>query len=98
VLAERHEVHWRWVRGHAGHPQNEYAHHLATRAARDQTSSDGPMPSGFDEWLARKRQAGGLLAEPAGLPDGWLPRASRPLPPAEGEPDRPLTPNKGRRA
>ena len=30
-----HEVQWRWVRGHAGHPQNEYANFLATRAAAD---------------------------------------------------------------
>jgi ribonuclease HI len=30
-------VAWRWVRGHDGHPQNEYANHLATRAAREQT-------------------------------------------------------------
>jgi ribonuclease HI len=97
-LAEAHEIEWHWVRGHVGHPQNEYAHHLATRAARDQTSSDGPIPSGFEEWLARRRQAGGLLAEPAAFPDGRLFRASRPVPPpAPGEPDRPLTPNKGRR-
>ena len=33
-LAENHEVDWRWVRGHNLHPQNEYADHLATRAAR----------------------------------------------------------------
>jgi ribonuclease HI len=98
-LARPHQTEWRWVRGHAGHPQNEYAHYLATRAARDQTASDGPVPSGFDEWLARTREAGRLAAEPAAFPDGRLFRPSRPLPPQTGDqPDRPVVPNKGRRA
>src|SRR5690606_18201195 len=26
--ASRHRIEWRWVRGHAGHPQNEYANYL----------------------------------------------------------------------
>ena len=43
--AAPHRVQWQWVRGHAGHPQNEYANHLATRAAREQTQSGGPVPS-----------------------------------------------------
>lgn len=47
-----HEVQWYWVRGHAGHPQNEYANHLATRAAATQTASDGLVPSAFEPWLA----------------------------------------------
>ena len=46
-----HQRSWRWVRGHAGHPQNEYANFLATRAAAEQTSSGGLVPSGFDAWL-----------------------------------------------
>lgn len=50
--ASMHEVEWRWVRGHAGHPQNEYVNHLATRAAADQTSSGGLIESAFDEWMA----------------------------------------------
>lgn len=29
---ERHQVNWRWVRGHAGHPMNERADRLARRA------------------------------------------------------------------
>ncbi|MFN2567265.1 MAG: ribonuclease H [Gemmatimonadaceae bacterium] len=95
-LARPLETEWRWVRGHAGHPQNEYANHLATRAARDQTSSDGPVPSGFDDWLARGRESGRLSAEPAAFPDGRLFRPSRPLPSqATDLPDRP---NKRRRA
>jgi len=48
-----HTCEWRWVRGHHGHPQNEYANHLATRAAAAQNSSGGFVPSDFDTWLAR---------------------------------------------
>lgn len=43
--AKAHRVEWQWVRGHNKHPQNEYADHLATRAARDQSNSGGPVPS-----------------------------------------------------
>lgn len=55
-VARRHRVDWRWVRGHAGHPQNEYANHLATRAAKDQTSSHGLVESGFVAWLEEERE------------------------------------------
>jgi ribonuclease HI len=51
-----HEIEWRWIRGHAGHPQNEYANHLATRAAKRQDSSNGLQPSGFEEWLEAERE------------------------------------------
>lgn len=54
--AGRHEVDWRWVRGHAGHPQNEYADHLATRAAREQDQSFGLKESRFGAWLEDQRQ------------------------------------------
>ena len=30
-LEQRHEVDWRWVKGHAGHPGNERADALANR-------------------------------------------------------------------
>lgn len=30
--ASRHQVEWRWVKGHAGHPENERADALANRA------------------------------------------------------------------
>src|SRR5688572_13973969 len=39
--AARHQVTWAWVRGHAGHPKNEYANHLATGAARRLDVSGG---------------------------------------------------------
>lgn len=94
-LRERHEVEWQWVRGHVGHPQNEYANHLAMCAARDQTSSHGAVPSGFDDWLAQGRKMGRLSAEPAAFPDGRLFRPSGPLPAQRAHPDRRLRPNKG---
>jgi len=63
-LAESHVLSWQWVRGHNKHPQNEYADHLATRAAREQTSSDGPIPSLYEEWLAAQQANGRLAIEP----------------------------------
>jgi ribonuclease HI len=49
---------WEWVRGHAGHAKNEYANHLATRAAADQTASQGLVPSRFAAWLDAERAHG----------------------------------------
>ena len=54
----RHTVQWSWVKGHAGHPQNEYANFLATRAAAEQTRSGGLIDSAFEEWLGREQAAG----------------------------------------
>jgi len=54
-VAAEHQVEWEWVRGHSGHPRNEYANHLAVRAAREQTNSGGLRPSEFEEWLNRER-------------------------------------------
>lgn len=51
----RHEVQLSWVRGHAGHPKNEFANQLAIRAAREQHTSDGIVASTFDPWLAAER-------------------------------------------
>lgn len=56
--AAAHELTWQWVRGHAGHPKNEYANALAIRAAERQERSNGLVPSGFDAWLATERLAG----------------------------------------
>ena len=59
-----HDVEWHWVRGHNKHPQNEYADHIATRAAREQSQSGGPVPSLYEEWLAAQRSKGRLPSEP----------------------------------
>jgi ribonuclease HI len=56
-LAARHRIEWIWVRGHAGHPENEYAHWLATRAAKEGNASGGLVPSNFEAWLAERRAA-----------------------------------------
>jgi ribonuclease HI len=56
--ARLHEVQWAWVRGHRGHPKNEYANDLAVAAAREQKTSEGVVPSGFGEWLEGKRAKG----------------------------------------
>lgn len=57
----RHDLTARWVRGHDGHPENEYVDFLATRAAAKQTSSRGLRASGFQEWLEEEREKGKYL-------------------------------------
>ncbi|HEX5438482.1 MAG TPA: ribonuclease H [Gemmatimonadaceae bacterium] len=80
--ARLHDVRWRWVRGHAGHPQNEYANELAIRAARQQSDSGGAVESGFTEWLRAERARGRLTIEPDPFPaamngaGGTLPRGA----------------------
>ena len=75
-----HQVSWQWVRGHEGHPQNEYANHLATRAAREQTSSDGLIASQFDGWFAAERDAGRIAVDPQAFPESERFRSGRPYP------------------
>ena len=58
VEASRHEVEWRWVRGHADNPKNEYANMLAVRAAKQRARSGGLVPSGFEDWLEARMEAG----------------------------------------
>jgi ribonuclease HI len=58
--AKLHAVQWTWVRGHRGHPKNEYANDLAMGAAERQETSPGVVASGFIAWLATK-QARGLF-------------------------------------
>jgi len=55
-LLQHHDVRPSWVRGHAGHPRNEYANDLAVRAAKKQDRSDGLVASGFKEWLEEERE------------------------------------------
>jgi ribonuclease HI len=59
--ARLHDVQWTWVRGHRGHPKNEYANDLAVAAAERQETSPGAVESGFPAWLEAKR-ARGLFA------------------------------------
>jgi ribonuclease HI len=66
----RHAVLPRWVRGHAGHPRNEYANHLATTAAKEQSQSEGLVPSGFREWLDGERERGRFVDFQESLPPG----------------------------
>ncbi|UCF20126.1 MAG: ribonuclease HI [Gemmatimonadota bacterium] len=58
---KRHVVEWRWVRGHAGDPKNEYVNHLAVEAARQQKHSRGLVESGFEGWLEEQRERGRYL-------------------------------------
>jgi ribonuclease HI len=79
--AAPHAVYWRWVRGHAGHAQNEYANDLAVRAAGERITSGGLVESGFDAWLAeRAGRPRPMVLEP--FPDPAIFRASRALPTA----------------
>jgi ribonuclease HI len=75
-----HQVSWQWVRGHEGHPQNEYANDLAVLAAREQTNSDGIVASKFDEWLATQREKKRVSVEPQPFPTGERFKASRAYP------------------
>jgi len=60
--ARSHRIDWRWVRGHAGHAQNEYANYLAVRAAREQSDSAGLTESGFAGWIeAERRERGNFV-------------------------------------
>ncbi|MEI6741230.1 MAG: ribonuclease H [Gemmatimonadaceae bacterium] len=68
-----HEYRWEWVKGHAGHPQNEYANYLATRAAASQDASSGLIESSFEAWWASEQarrptvntRAGAVFPDPA---------------------------------
>lgn len=80
--AARHAVHWRWVRGHAGHAQNEYANDLAVRAAAELSSSGGLVDSGFETWLADRSTRRPVVMEP--FPDAAGFRAAKALPAGPG--------------
>jgi ribonuclease HI len=73
-----HKVSWHWVRGHDGHPQNEYANHLATRAARELSKSEGLVPSEFDAWIASEKAKGRDHGAPSPFPESGSFRPTRP--------------------
>jgi ribonuclease HI len=81
VSGARHDVEWRWVRGHAGHPQNEWANYLATTAAAEQTTSQGLVESRFMSWMESRPLAVRKSGPPAVFPEasGFTP--ARALPP-----------------
>jgi len=41
VLAAKHDIEWHWVKGHAGHPENERADKLANKGIPLATDSAG---------------------------------------------------------
>jgi ribonuclease HI len=75
-----HKFQFLWVRGHDGHPQNEYANHLATRAARDLSASDGLLPSEFDAWMAAEKERGRDHGPPSPFPDAARFKPNPPFP------------------
>ena len=77
---EGHQVQWRWVRGHRGHPQNEYANHLATSAAAKRTHSEGLIPSQFEAWLASQRERGAMRMDVDPFPSAESFKPATPLP------------------
>lgn len=79
-IAARHKIQWRWVKGHAGHPQNEYANYLAIQAAMRQTRSDGLVESGFAEWIAAEQKKERYLNFAPIPPTNFAFTPGRPLP------------------
>ena len=57
-VSRRHRVEWRWTRGHAEDPKNEYANDLAVRTARTGEAPAGLVASGFEAWLEEQRERG----------------------------------------
>ena len=56
AVAARYAVEWRWVRGHAGDPKNEYVNYLAVTAAKKQLTSSGLVESGFSDWIEEQQE------------------------------------------
>ncbi len=85
-VAARHSIEWRWVRGHAGDPKNEYVNRLAVDAARGQRNSRGLLESGFDAWLEAQQDRGRWL-DFLDLPPplAFQPDPEPPTPPATAE-------------
>ncbi len=54
--AANHEVEWRWVRGHAGYPKNEYVDDLAVRTATERHGITDSVESSFDVWIHEQQE------------------------------------------
>jgi ribonuclease HI len=78
----RNGIAWRWVRGHAGHPKNEYANNLAIEAARSQRDSKGLIESGFEAWILAQQEKDRFV-DFLDLPaeDEFVPNPRPPAPP-----------------
>lgn len=44
VAIQKHQINWKWVKGHAGHPENERCDKLARLVARSPTEEDIGYP------------------------------------------------------
>ncbi len=60
-VAAKHSIEWRWVRGHAGDPKNEYVDMLATESARAGKNSRGLVDSGFEDWVIGEQEKERLM-------------------------------------
>ena len=63
VLCEEHEAEFRWVRGHAGNPENERCDQLAVQAAYQK---DLPVDEGYESRPLGERLAVGRVDDLAG--------------------------------
>jgi ribonuclease HI len=63
-ICDRHEVDWRWVKGHAGNPENERCDELATSAARGgDLLEDANYLTGAMETVRKERGQPGLFGD-----------------------------------
>jgi ribonuclease HI len=70
--AALHDVQWSWVRGHQGHPKNEYVNDLAVKAATEHVTSQGAIESGFAEWISARRDRGQFAGYDPDADFTWL--------------------------
>jgi len=78
--AAQHEVEWRWVRGHDGHPKNEYANELAIRTATERRGiKPKSIESNFGTWIEDEQDRGQFL-EFLDMPDTRLFQPARKAP------------------
>jgi len=59
--AARHEIEWRWVRGHDDHPKNEYADNLAVLTATERQGLKSTVESKFGKWIEEEQDRNRFL-------------------------------------